>query len=80
VSLPLNTPQAGLINDQGAGGDYVGQFKPRSRTHVRASLVRPLIRLLEKAVIQQLRGGGLRAGDEEILRAVMEDVNADILP
>jgi len=79
VALPLNTPHAGLVEGQG-DDQYIGQFKPRSRTHVRASLVRPLIRLLEKAVVQQVRGGGLRGGDEEILRAVMEDVNAEILP
>jgi hypothetical protein len=79
VSLPLNTPLAGLIEGQG-DGQFIGQFKPRSRTHVRASLVLPLIRLLEKAVVQQLKGGGLRGGDEDILRAVMEDVNAEILP
>jgi hypothetical protein len=79
VSLPLNTPLAGLVVGQ-EEDQYIGQFKPRSRTHVRASLVLPLVRLLEKAIVQQLRGGGLRGGDEDILRAVMEDVNAEILP
>jgi hypothetical protein len=79
VSLPLNTPLAGLVVGQ-EEDQYIGQFKPRSRTHVRASLVLPLIRILEKAVVQQLRGGGLRGGDEDILRAVMEDVNAEISP
>jgi hypothetical protein len=79
VSLPLNTPLAGLVVGQGED-QYIGQFKPRSRTHVRASLVLPLIRILEKAVVQQLRGGGLRGGDEDILRAVMEDVNAEVFP
>jgi len=78
VSLPLNTPLAGLVVGQGED-QYIGQFKPRSRTHVRASLVLPLIRVLEKAVVQQLRCGGLRGGDEDILRAVMDDVNAEIL-
>jgi hypothetical protein len=79
VSLPLNTPLAGLVVGEG-DGQYIGQFKPRSRTHVRASLVLPLIRLLEREVVQQLRGGGLQGGEEDILRAVMEDVNAEILP
>ena len=79
VSLPLNTPLASLVVGQG-DNQYIGQFQPRSRTHVRASLVRPLTRLLERAVVQQYRAGDLRAGDEEILRAVMGDVNAMILP
>lgn len=79
VSLPLNTPFASLVVGQG-DDQYIGQFQPRSRTHVRASLVRPLTRLLERAIVQQYRTGDRRAGDEEILRAVMRDVHVKILP
>lgn len=74
VTLPLNTPLAGLIDTQGTStsGDYIGRFKPRSRTHIRASLVKPLIGLLERACLERC------GGDEEIFRRVMKEVNAEI--
>jgi hypothetical protein len=78
ISLPLSTPQAGLVPDQG-GGDYVGRYKPRSGTQMRASLVLPLVRLLEQEVLHRYKVAGDRGGDEEVLKKVMMDLHAEIL-
>jgi hypothetical protein len=79
ISLPLNTPQAGLVEAQGASGDYIGRYKPGSRiqTEVRASIVKPLLGLLERAVVLQHGGNG---SGQEILREVMREVNSEVLP
>jgi len=78
ISLPLSTPLAGLVPDHG-GGDYVGRYKPRSGTQTRASLVLPLVRLLEEEVVHRYKVAGEREGDQEILKRVMMDLHAEIL-
>lgn len=78
ISLPLSTPHAGLVPDHG-GGDYVGRYRPRSGTQTRASLVLPLVRLLEEEVVHRYTVAGEREGDEEIVKRVMMDLHAEIL-
>jgi len=75
VSLPLHTPLAGLVAGYN-GGEFVGQFKPRSQTQSRASLVKPLLALLEQVITRQ---HGAATEGEVFFRETMKQVNAEVL-
>jgi hypothetical protein len=89
VSLPLSTPRGGLVPGDGDGdlgvGEYVGQFKPRSGGQYRASLVQPLLAILERVVVEEYReleeaSYEHRLEHEDMVKLATRGVYAEVLP